>query len=234
MEAAAAGTPTLGFWAPGTRDAVDHQASGVLVRTERELVDAWVALAQDAEQRRVLSKGAVERAMGFSWTRSIDAFEDVLVETTGGVPARAHRPLAPALPAPATTVANRHLGGRATAALQEKLGLFRLFLREKHDPAPFYLRLAEQSVATLPYRVEGQRVLDLGSGPGHFAEALRRAGATAIAVDLQESALQGSEQPVPGRLCADARRLPFPDGSMQGVFCANMLEHTPDPDRDPA
>ena len=34
MEAAAASTPTLGFWAPGTSDAVVHGESGILVHTE--------------------------------------------------------------------------------------------------------------------------------------------------------------------------------------------------------
>ena len=78
MEAAAASTPTLGFWAPGTSDAVVHGESGILVHTEAELVEEWVRLAQDPLARQMLSKGAEERARHFSWERSITDFEAVL------------------------------------------------------------------------------------------------------------------------------------------------------------
>ncbi len=221
MEAAAAGTPTLGFWAPGTRDAVDHETSGVLVRTETQLVDEWIGLAKDHERRRVLAKGAVERAMAFSWERTVDDFEQVLERAR-----REPRPAARALPAlvPSAQASRRSL----RRSLATKAGLFRLFLSEKTNSTPFYLRLADESVAALPYRLEGRRVLDLGSGAGEMTDALRRAGANAVSVDLAEESLLAS-QTHDGRACADGRTLPFPDGSFDGVVCSNMLEHTPDP-----
>ena len=84
MEAAAASTPTLGFWAPGTSDAVVHGESGILVHTEAELVEEWVRLAQDPLARQMLSKGAEERARHFSWERSITDFEAVLRRAADG------------------------------------------------------------------------------------------------------------------------------------------------------
>jgi len=84
MEAAAASTPTLGFWAPGTSDAVVHGESGILVHTEAELVEEWLRLAQDPLARQMLSKGAAERARHFSWERSITDFEAVLRRAAAG------------------------------------------------------------------------------------------------------------------------------------------------------
>jgi SAM-dependent methyltransferase len=106
--------------------------------------------------------------------------------------------------------------------------LFRLFLAEKTDPAPFYERLADRTVAELPFELAGRTVVDLGCGPGHYTRALRRAGATVLPVDLDpdEFALPGG--PPGGQALADATRLPVPTGSIDGVFCSNMLEHTPD------
>jgi len=134
MEAAAAGTPTLGFWAPGTRDAVEHQSSGILVRTERELVEAWISLAQDAEQRRVLSKGAEERAMGFSWTGSVDAFQQVLLEAAGNAVASAPEAVSRTMAVEAPPQKPFPLDVE-----EDKLESLRRSRREHHR-APFHLR----------------------------------------------------------------------------------------------
>ena len=106
--------------------------------------------------------------------------------------------------------------------------MFRLFRAEAHDPVPFYERLAAAAVTTLPGPLEGARVLDLGCGPGHYTRALRRAGAVVLPVDLDEEEFRAPGGPPGGEVVADARRLPVPDASLDGVFCSNILEHTPD------
>jgi SAM-dependent methyltransferase len=108
--------------------------------------------------------------------------------------------------------------------------LFRRFRAEKTDPAPFYAALAERTLESFPFPVAGARVIDLGCGPGHYTRALRAGGATVLPVDLdpEEFALPGG--PPGGQVIADAGRLPVPTASVDGVFCSNMLEHTPDTD----
>lgn len=119
--------------------------------------------------------------------------------------------------------------GEEQRQLPSRYSLLRLFLAEKHDPAPFYKALAERSVAELPFHVEGVVVLDLGCGSGEYSRALDEAGACAVAVDIDHDDLVTSPgQPVRAAV-ADARRLPFADGSFDGVLCSNVLEHTPDP-----
>ena len=74
----------------------------------------------------------------------------------------------------------------------------------------------------------GQRVLDVGCGPGALtAELVRRQGAAQVsAVDPSESFVAAVRQRLPGvdvRLAA-AEELPFPDGSF-GVVLAQLVVH---------
>ncbi len=109
-----------------------------------------------------------------------------------------------------------------------KTELFKLFLSEQSDPQPFYEKLADRTLALMEVPLEGRRILDLGSGPGHYTAALERAGAIVVAADLGEADIaQVVEKGMPG-LVADAARLPFPDGAFDGVFSSNLVEHVPD------
>lgn len=221
MEAAACGTPTIGFRVPGTRDAVVHEETGILVRSEQELVDRWIDFSRDAEQRRLLAKGAGERADAFSWTRTCEEFEAVLEAAVGEAIGRrpARRRGGP------DGARSRYAAARQ--GLEERLELVRLFRHEKHDPEPFYRALSIRSIRDLPYDLEGARVLDLGSGPGQFTEALRSRGAEVVPVELDALALAATGSAPDGAVQADATRLPFADGTFDGVYCSNMLEHTP-------
>lgn len=250
MEAAAHGTPTLGFWAPGTRDSVVDGETGLLVESEDELVQEWIRLAGDAELRAKLGAAARQRAEEYSWNRSVDLFEGFAREAIDG-PRAFRRSTLLAGPADA---GDGGLAARAGAAAPAGAGedaapgvdvvpspaelhdparytkreLFRLFLDEKRDPEPFYERLAEKSIADFPYPVEGRRILDVGAGAGHYTKVLRRFGAVVAAVELEGEHLVGPDGPLVGGVSADAWHLPFPDASFDGIFCSNMLEHTPD------
>src|SRR6267378_817532 len=111
----------------------------------------------------------------------------------------------------------------------QRTEMLRLFLAEQRDPEPFYTRLATASVAQLPFRLTGARVLDLGCGPGHYTRALRSAGSIVLPVDFDVSEFELPGGPPGGEVVGDGRHLPVADASLDGVFCSNMLEHTPDP-----
>jgi len=109
--------------------------------------------------------------------------------------------------------------------------LWRLFRREKSDPAPFYRLLAAELADQLDERygpLAGQKLVDLGCGPGFYTEALRAKGADVIPVDSDSAELEMIGPAPEGALLADAATLPLADASVDGAFCSNLLEHTPD------
>jgi glycosyltransferase involved in cell wall biosynthesis len=78
MEAAAVGTPTIGFDVVGVRDSVQDDDSGVLVRAPDEFVAAWTDLASNRDRRHRLASGARAWAGAHTWERATDEFERVL------------------------------------------------------------------------------------------------------------------------------------------------------------
>jgi SAM-dependent methyltransferase len=98
---------------------------------------------------------------------------------------------------------------------------------EDPEPWAFETRLALLLAEVRP----GERVLDLGCGAGRFVAALRDAGADPVGVDVAEAALERARHVAPG---ADLRRLgddgsiPLEHGSVDLVWCSEVLEHVPD------
>jgi SAM-dependent methyltransferase len=77
----------------------------------------------------------------------------------------------------------------------------------------------------------GDRVLDLGCGAGRFVAALRDAGADPVGVEIAEAALERARENAPGadlRLLEDDGSLPLEHGSVDLVWCSEVLEHVAD------
>jgi SAM-dependent methyltransferase len=111
--------------------------------------------------------------------------------------------------------------------------LWRLWRDERANPEPFYRLLAAIAVEDLDVHhgpLAGQTLLDLGCGPGYYTDAFRARGASVIPVDNSTDELELGGRPPEGYVLADAGALPLEDTSVDGVFCSNMLEHTPSPE----
>jgi SAM-dependent methyltransferase len=77
----------------------------------------------------------------------------------------------------------------------------------------------------------GERVLDLGCGSGRFVAALRDAGADPVGVEIAEAALERARAVAPGadlRLLEPDGSLPLEHGSVDLVWCSEVLEHVAD------
>jgi ubiquinone/menaquinone biosynthesis C-methylase UbiE len=93
----------------------------------------------------------------------------------------------------------------------------------------------------IPYwefdQVAGQRLLDIGCGPGWLSVQYARGGARVTAVDLTEKAValtteHLSHQGVQGTVQrANAEQLTFRDGEFDFVVSSGVLHHTPDVQR---
>src|SRR5690606_24875894 len=93
------------------------------------------------------------------------------------------------------------------AALGRSAALFSAFRKEQTDPDLFYGTLARDTVdQLLGYtRLDGAVVVDVGGGPGYFADELRAAGAhcVCVAADAGEMRLRHGDLPRPA---PDGRR----------------------------
>ena len=119
-------------------------------------------------------------------------------------------------------------------SLRDGAALVRLWRNEVQDPAPFYGALARRAAEDLERAygpLGGRRLLDLGCGPGFYTAALRERGADVTPVDNDPAEMTGTGASPEGAIVADAGALPIEDSSVDGVFCSNMLEHTPTPER---
>jgi glycosyltransferase involved in cell wall biosynthesis len=80
IEAAEAGTTSLGFRVPGVQDAIVDGESGLLADSEDDFVKAWTLVGTDRDERDRLALGAKRRAAAFEWPGVAKQFMD-LAET---------------------------------------------------------------------------------------------------------------------------------------------------------
>ena len=114
----------------------------------------------------------------------------------------------------------------AHATLARSIRLFRAFLREQSDPDHFYAIPAADSAQQLSGYVDlrRKRVLDVGGGPGYFADAFRAAGASYLGIDPDVGELSARGDPAAGMIRASGTALPIRTGAVdvrvRGAFTA--------------
>lgn len=96
-------------------------------------------------------------------------------------------------------------------------------------------RMADRLQGALVERMaqprSGERVLDVGTGTGHYAVRLAARGLHVAGVDASESmlALARAKTAAVEWRQAEAEHLPFPDDSFDLVLAVTLLEFVPDP-----
>ena len=117
------------------------------------------------------------------------------------------------------------------ADLRRSAELLRGFRVEQTDPQRFYGLLAADSVAQLGRfaQLSGSTVLDVGGGPGYFADAFAAAGATYLSLDADVGEMSGLGRLGPGSVVGSGMALPFRDAAVDICYSSNVLEHVSDP-----
>lgn len=118
------------------------------------------------------------------------------------------------------------------ADLARSVRLFRSFRVEQTDPARFYGDLARDSAEQVGayHDLAGALLLDVGGGPGYFADAFEAAGATYVPLDADagEMVLHG-RTPGPRTVQGSGTGLPFRSGAFDVAYSSNVLEHVAEP-----
>lgn len=128
------------------------------------------------------------------------------------------------------------------ATLRRSVRLLSEFRFEQTDPARFYGAVAEDTVAlvtrlwrgacgTAP---DGRSVLDVGGGPGYFADAFTAAGLEYIGVEPDPDEVHAMHVHSGGLgagvfVRASGTALPFADDSVDVCLSSNVAEHVRDP-----
>lgn len=135
----------------------------------------------------------------------------------------------------ATTARTPRFARRAT--LRRSLRLLGSFRFEQTAPAVFYGGLAADTTAMIAdfYRdatgrdLTGATVLDVGGGPGYFADEFAAAGARYLPVEPDPKEMHAAGLSVPGAVRGSGMALPFRDGAVDVCLSSNVAEHVPDP-----
>ncbi|MEV6431423.1 class I SAM-dependent methyltransferase [Nocardia sp. NPDC051463] len=114
------------------------------------------------------------------------------------------------------------------------LGSFRF---EQSDPALFYGELAADSAAMIgdfyaDVTGRGLRdatILDVGGGPGYFADEFIKTGARYLPVEPDPSEMHAAGLSVSGAVRGSGMALPFRDDAVDICFSSNVAEHVPHP-----
>jgi 2-polyprenyl-6-hydroxyphenyl methylase/3-demethylubiquinone-9 3-methyltransferase len=100
-----------------------------------------------------------------------------------------------------------------------------------HDLNPLRLKYVERAAALLD-----KPVLDVGCGGGILSEAMARAGARVLGIDLSQAVLDVAElHALESKVSLEYRLIPVEElaqeraASFDLVTCMEMLEHVPDP-----
>jgi SAM-dependent methyltransferase len=127
------------------------------------------------------------------------------------------------------------------ATLRRSVRLLSEFRYEQPDPARFYGTLAADTAAMVGdlwrsahgESPAGRTLLDVGGGPGYFADAFTDAGVRYIGVEPDPSEMHAAATPLPATadtfVRASGMALPFADDSVDICLSSNVAEHVPRP-----
>ena len=119
-------------------------------------------------------------------------------------------------------------------SLRRSRMLLRAYSYEQSDPPRFYALLAADSARQVAHYVDlsGRTLLDVGGGPGYFADAFRARGARYVGVDADvgELSLHGRAAAA-GTVLGSGLALPVADAAVDVCYSSNVLEHVPAPER---
>jgi SAM-dependent methyltransferase len=123
------------------------------------------------------------------------------------------------------------------ATLRRSVRLLSDFRFEQTDPDRFYGALATDSLELIGdlhagatgRTLEDLTVLDVGGGPGYFADAFRGAGATYVPVEPDPTEMHAAGLPAHGGIRGSGMALPVRDASVDICFSSNVAEHVPQP-----
>lgn len=123
------------------------------------------------------------------------------------------------------------------ATLRRSVRLLSDFRYEQTDPDIFYGALARDSLELVEdlyagangESLSGRIVLDVGGGPGYFAEAFRAAGARYVPVEPDPSEMHAAGLTVGDAIRGSGMALPIRDASVDICFSSNVAEHVPEP-----
>ncbi|WP_184929102.1 class I SAM-dependent methyltransferase [Saccharothrix ecbatanensis] len=109
--------------------------------------------------------------------------------------------------------------------------LFRAFRYEQTDRDTFYRVLAQDSADQVESftPLDGRVLLDVGGGPGYFAEAFRAKGARYVGLDPDVGELSARGTPGQDMVRASGTNLPVRTGSVDVCYSSNVLEHVSTP-----
>lgn len=120
------------------------------------------------------------------------------------------------------------------ATLSRSLRLLRSFAYEQFRPRVFYSLLARDTHSLIDALsrdlsgtpLAGSSVLDVGGGPGYFADAFSDCWYVGLEPSVSEMSAAGLSGY--GAVRGDGAALPFRDGSFDVVYSSNVAEHIPD------
>ena len=126
------------------------------------------------------------------------------------------------------------------ATLGRSMRLLSEFRFEQRDPARFYRLLADDTaamvadlwLATNGTSPAGRTLLDVGGGPGYFAEAFADAGVHYVGVEPDPAEMHAGpahDFPPAPFVRASGMALPFADASVDICLSSNVAEHVPQP-----
>lgn len=121
---------------------------------------------------------------------------------------------------------------RAMATFSRAWQLLRSFRFEQSRPDIFYGGLAKDTAVLIDslcrdcsLSLSGSRVLDVGGGPGYFADAFNNRGAQYFGVEPDVGEMSAAGIAVANAVRGDGTALPFADDTFDVVYSSNVAEH---------